>query len=115
MPPLKARASLRYGNRLLFAEVNGLASDAQTRIDQLLQEQPTAGYALLGFKAGVHHSNVNVSIGVDNTLDRLCRKTSATGKTPAPASGLPCRHGTPGGPLPNYFLREMTRTLAVWE
>jgi iron complex outermembrane recepter protein len=71
MPPLKSRASLRYGRSLFFAEVNGLASARQDKIDTLLQEQPTAGYALLGAKGGIHHKQWNLAAGVDNLTNRL--------------------------------------------
>jgi iron complex outermembrane recepter protein len=71
IPPLKSRASLRYGTSLFFAEINGLASAPQNRIETLLQEQRTAGYALLGFRAGIHHRQFNIAAGVDNALDRF--------------------------------------------
>ena len=71
MPPLRSRASLRYGTNRFFVEVNGLASARQDKIDTRLLEQPTAGYALLGVKGGIHHKQWNVAAGVDNLTDRL--------------------------------------------
>lgn len=71
MPPLKSRASLRYGRSQFFLEVNGLASARQDRVDTRLREQPTAGYALLGVKGGIHHKQWNISAGVDNLANRL--------------------------------------------
>ncbi|MCL4402660.1 MAG: TonB-dependent receptor [Acidobacteria bacterium] len=71
MPPLKSRASLRYGGRLFFAEVNGIASAPQNRVDRSLLEQRTPGYALLGCKAGVHHRQFQFSAGIDNLTDRF--------------------------------------------
>ena len=41
MPPLKSRASLRYGNRLFFTEVEGRAVARQNFVDRSLLEQPT--------------------------------------------------------------------------
>lgn len=70
IPPLKSRASLRYGTGLFFAEVNGLASAAQHRVNLPLREQPTSGYALMGFRGGIHRGRLNFALGVDNALDR---------------------------------------------
>jgi iron complex outermembrane recepter protein len=71
MPPLKSRAALRYGRSRYFAEVNGLAAAAQNKIDTRLLEPRTAGYALLGLKAGVHLKQWNIAAGVDNLTDRF--------------------------------------------
>lgn len=71
MPPFRSRASLRYGRSLFFAEINALAVARQDRIDLALQEQPTAGYALLGVKAGIHHKQWNIAAGIDNLTDRF--------------------------------------------
>ena len=71
MPPLHSRASLRYGRSIFFAEVNAIAAARQDRIDAALQEQPTAGYALLGAKAGIHHKQWNIAAGIDNLTDRF--------------------------------------------
>lgn len=70
MPPLKSRASLRYGSSRFFAEVNGLASAPQNKVDRLLQEEGTPGYVLLGLKGGMHHRQWNFAVGVDNLTDR---------------------------------------------
>jgi iron complex outermembrane recepter protein len=71
MPPLKSRAALRYGGSRFFAEINGLASARQDKFDRLLREQPTAGYALLGLKAGFHHRQWDFSGGMDNLANRF--------------------------------------------
>lgn len=71
IPALKSRASLRYGNRLFFAEVEGRAVGRQERVDPSLQEQPTAGYALLGIRGGIHHERWNLAAGIDNLFDRF--------------------------------------------
>ncbi len=41
IPPLKARAALRYGTRLFFGEVEGIAARAQNRVDSDLKESKT--------------------------------------------------------------------------
>ena len=47
MPPLKSRTSLRYGNRLFFTEIEARGNASQDRVDTILREQPTPGYALV--------------------------------------------------------------------
>ncbi|MBZ5727089.1 MAG: TonB-dependent receptor [Acidobacteriia bacterium] len=71
MPPLKSRASLRYGRSLFFAEIDGLASALQDKVDPRVHEQRTPGYALLGVKGGIHRKQWNLAAGVDNLLDRF--------------------------------------------
>jgi iron complex outermembrane receptor protein len=71
MPPLKARLALRYETKLFSAEIEGLAADAQNRVDSDLQEQPTHGYGLLNLKLGVHRAKLNVESGIFNLLDRF--------------------------------------------
>ncbi|MFB3829354.1 MAG: TonB-dependent receptor domain-containing protein [Bryobacteraceae bacterium] len=71
MPPLKARTGLRYGNRLWFAEVEGLAARAQDRVDAEVKESRTPGYGVLNVRAGIHSRRLNLSAGIDNLLDRF--------------------------------------------
>jgi iron complex outermembrane receptor protein len=70
IPPLKTRAAVRYGTRLFFAEVEGIVSAAQDRVDAGLKESRTAGYGVMNAKTGVHTKRINVAVGVDNLLDR---------------------------------------------
>lgn len=70
MPPLKARAALRYGTRRFFAEVEGIAARAQNRVDADLRESRTPGYGLINAKTGIHTKRLNLAIGMDNLLDR---------------------------------------------
>ncbi len=71
IPPLKSRAALRYGRELFFVELNGLAAARQDKVSTYLKETPTAGYAILGFKTGIHHKQMNLSFGVDNLANRF--------------------------------------------
>ena len=71
IPPLRARAALRYGKRRFFAEAEGLAAAAQERTDSDLREDTTPGYAVLNLKAGVHARKLNLAAGIDNLFDRL--------------------------------------------
>jgi iron complex outermembrane receptor protein len=96
MPPLKGRATLRYGTRWFFAEAEALAAAAQSRTDTDLRENPTPGYAVANLKAGVHTKKFAVSGGLDNVLDRFYyesfsyqRDPFRTGvKTPEPGRSL---------------------------
>lgn len=71
MPALRGRTSVRYGTRLWFAEVEGVAVNAQRRVNPELLETPTAGYATLNTKIGWHARKTTVTVGVDNAFDRL--------------------------------------------
>jgi len=69
-PPLKSRASLRYGSSQFFAEINGLVTARQDKIDPRLLERSTAGYGIVGVKGGIHHKQLNLSGGVENLTNR---------------------------------------------
>jgi iron complex outermembrane receptor protein len=71
MPPLRGRTSLRYGRRLWFAEVEGIAANAQRRTNPELLETPTAGYATVNVKAGWHAKRTAITLGLDNALNRF--------------------------------------------
>ncbi len=71
IPPLKSRASLRYGTGLFFGEINGLAGGRQDKVDVLLNEQPTPGYGIFGVKGGLHTKNWNLSAGGENLANRF--------------------------------------------
>ena len=71
IPPLKSRASLRYGTGLFYGEINGLAGGRQDKVDALLNERPTPGYGIFGVKGGLHTKNWNLSAGADNLANRF--------------------------------------------
>ena len=74
MPPLKVRTALRYGNRIWFAEAEGVAANAQRLADTDLGETPTAGYAIANLKFGLHVKRMTLTLGVDNLFDRYYRE-----------------------------------------
>jgi iron complex outermembrane recepter protein len=82
MPPLKSRTSLRYGNKRFFAEVEGIATNAQNRADLDLRESRTAGYAVFNLKTGIHTNKVNMATGIDNVLNRLYYENFAYQRDP---------------------------------
>jgi iron complex outermembrane receptor protein len=71
MPPLRSRASLRYGNRLFFVEFENVSTLAQDKVDTDLKEQPTPGYTVWNLKAGIHTNKLKVAAGVDNLANRF--------------------------------------------
>ena len=99
MPPLKSRLSLRYETTLFFAELEGIAVNAQNRVDSDLQEQPTPGYGLLNLKAGVRKAKLNLEAGIFNLLDRFYYESLSYQRDPF-RSGI--RVPEPGR---NIFLR----------
>ena len=69
MPPLRAQARFRFDNGRAFAELGGLASAAQTHVDQSLGEAATPSYFVLNLHGGFRSGAFAVSIGVANLLD----------------------------------------------
>jgi iron complex outermembrane receptor protein len=74
IPPLRAQSAVRYGTRLWFAEVEGIAASAQKRIDTDLSETATAGYGVMNLKCGWHREGIAITAGLENVLDRQYRE-----------------------------------------
>lgn len=70
IPPLRGQSSVRYGTRLWFAEVEGIAVSSQERIDTDLGETRTAGFATMNLKFGWQHEGVRITAGLENLFDR---------------------------------------------
>jgi len=70
MPPLRTWAALRFVHQSLFAEVGGTGVAPQKLVDSDLHESPTAGYGLMNVKLGLSRGKLNVSVAVDNLLNR---------------------------------------------
>jgi iron complex outermembrane receptor protein len=68
-PPLRARLRTRFDDGRLFAEIEGVANAAQTRVDPALGESPTPSSAVANLTAGVRHSAWTVTVGVANVFD----------------------------------------------
>ena len=71
MPPVRTRGALRYGTRRFFAEIEGVASGAQRRVNRDLREQPTPGWGVLNAMAGVHTAKLNLAAGLSNLTNRF--------------------------------------------
>lgn len=70
IPPLTGRASLRYDNGTWFVEVAERFADRQDRVDPVLQEVETSGWAVTDLKAGVNWDQWSLTGGVNNLFDR---------------------------------------------
>jgi len=70
MPPLRARLRARLDNGQLFAELEGVASAAQTFVDAALGESTTPSYAVANATAGVRRGPWAVTVGLANLFDR---------------------------------------------
>jgi iron complex outermembrane receptor protein len=68
-PPLRARLRARVDDGRLFAELEGVASAEQTRVDRSLGEATTPAYGLANLTAGVRHGRVSVALGIANLFD----------------------------------------------
>ncbi len=74
MPPLTARAALRWGSDRLFGEVEGVAADDQDRVDADLGEEPTAGWGVVNLRGGATRGRWRLQLVVKNLLDHTYRE-----------------------------------------
>ncbi|MBW1805807.1 MAG: TonB-dependent receptor [Deltaproteobacteria bacterium] len=70
IPPLEGRMALRYAMEKYFAEIEGIWTDDQGRVDDELNEEKTAGWGIMNLKVGVTYKKLNVFAGIQNVLDR---------------------------------------------
>ncbi len=68
-PPLRARLRARVDDGRLFAELEGVVSAGQTRVDRSLGEATTPAYGLANLTAGLRRGRVSVALGIANLLD----------------------------------------------
>jgi iron complex outermembrane receptor protein len=69
-PPLRGRLRARVDDGRLFAELEGVASAAQTRVDQTLGEATTPSYAVANLTGGIRRGPLAVTVGVSNLFDK---------------------------------------------
>ena len=70
MPPLNARAGLRYEDGLLLCEIEGVFAGAQRNVDTSLNEAATPGYGVTNLKAGINYKRFALRLGIDNLWNR---------------------------------------------
>jgi len=68
-PPLRARLRARVDDGRFFAELEGVASAGQTRVDSSLGEAETPSYAIANLNGGFERGRLSVTVGVANLLD----------------------------------------------
>ena len=68
-PPLRARLRARLDDGRFFAELEGVASAAQTHVDASLGEQTTPAYGLANATAGFRRGRLALALGVANLFD----------------------------------------------
>lgn len=68
-PPLRARLRARVDDGRFFAELEGVGSAAQSRVDASLGEQTTPAYALANATTGFRRGRLSVALGVANLFD----------------------------------------------
>jgi len=68
-PPLRVRLRARVDDGRVFAELEGVGSAAQTRVDRSLGEAETPSYAIANLTAGLRRGRVSVAAGIANLFD----------------------------------------------
>ncbi len=69
MPPLSGSASVRWDNDSYFVEITERFADAQDRVDPVLNEEPTPGWAVTDIKGGANWNNWSLAGGINNVFD----------------------------------------------
>jgi iron complex outermembrane receptor protein len=69
IPPLSWRSALRFDNGRAWGELEGIVAAGQTKVDALLQEEPTPGYELVNARLGVTLKSVRLWVGLNNLFD----------------------------------------------
>lgn len=70
MPPLRARSSMRFNAARAWAEIEGVFSASQRRVDADLLEEETPGWGIANVKGGAMWRSLDLSLGVSNVFDR---------------------------------------------
>ncbi len=70
MPPIRSRAGLRYATARYSAEIEGVFTGAQRRVDTDLREAPTPGYGIANLKFSATLHRFVVRAAWNNLFDR---------------------------------------------
>ncbi len=70
MPPLTARLALRWQDQRYFAEIEGLGSAEQDRVDTDLSEETTPAYGIFNIKGGASLGSFRLQLIIHNLLNR---------------------------------------------
>lgn len=74
MPPLSARATLRYDTGKWFFETEGVAHAAQDWVDSDLDERRTPGWGIANLRGGLLFDRFSIFVALDNVFDRFHRE-----------------------------------------
>jgi len=70
IPPFKGNASLRYDKGTYFGEIEELFASNQSKVDQLIDEDETAGWGITNVKAGYEYKDLKLFAGIKNLFDK---------------------------------------------
>jgi iron complex outermembrane recepter protein len=70
IPPLEANVAVRYDPEQWFAELEGVFSDKQDRVETFLQEVETSGWGAANFNAGMEFKQITLGGFVQNIFDK---------------------------------------------
>lgn len=82
MPALRGRAALRYATGKYWAEVEGVATAAQNRVDTDLNEQPTPAWQAANVKVGAALAGFELTFGVWNLFNEQYYETLSYQRDP---------------------------------
>ena len=71
IPPLTGNVALRYDVGSYFIEIRERFADEQDRVDETLQEEATAGWAVTDLKAGLEWRRWRLIGGINNLFDKF--------------------------------------------
>jgi iron complex outermembrane receptor protein len=69
IPPLSARAQLRFDNGQFWAEAEGVFAAAQNQVNADLQESTTPGYGIANVRLGLNVKGLRLWVGLNNVFD----------------------------------------------
>jgi iron complex outermembrane receptor protein len=70
IPPFKGSASIRYDKGTYFGEIEELFASKQSKVDQLIDEDETAGWGITNVKAGYEYKDLKLFAGIKNLFDK---------------------------------------------
>jgi iron complex outermembrane receptor protein len=70
MPPLRAKAGIRYDDSRRFAALDLVVAGRQDRVNTDLNEAPTPGYGVVNTAVGYRRDHIAVTLGATNLFDR---------------------------------------------
>ncbi|MFA5355097.1 MAG: TonB-dependent receptor, partial [Thermodesulfovibrionales bacterium] len=82
IPPFSGQLGLRYDNDSFFAEIEGVFTSTQDKVDELLNEQETSGWAIANLKVGYTCKGLKLFAGVRNLFDKFYYEHLSSNRDP---------------------------------